>query len=158
MYDDLARTQNPTPLEWFVVHAVIPSVLLSAAFHWNSPIAAAVATAPTSVERVTIICQMPLSLGLIPDSFPTLVRMPPPVYPDAMRRSGIEGRVVLKALVNTGGRVYPSSILVLRTTDAEFIAPARQALRAALFRPARLGGARIESWVTIAVDFKPPQE
>jgi len=84
--------------------------------------------------------------------------MPPPVYPDAMRRSGIEGRVVLKALVNTGGRVYPSSILVLRTTDAEFIAPARQALRAALFRPARLGGARIESWVTIAVDFKPPQE
>ncbi len=158
MYDDLARTQNPTPLEWFVVHAVIPSVLLSAAFHWNSPIATAVATAPTSVERVTIICQMPLSLGLIPDSFPTLVRMPPPVYPDAMRRSGIEGRVVLKALVNTGGRVYPSSILVLRTTDVEFIAPARQALRAALFRPARLGGARIESWVTIAVDFKPPQE
>jgi len=51
MYDDLARTQNPTPLEWFVVHAVIPSVLVTAAFHWNSPIATAAATAPTSGRR-----------------------------------------------------------------------------------------------------------
>jgi TonB family protein len=152
MYDDLARTQNPTPLEWFVVHAVIPSVLVTAAFHWNSPIATAAPTAPTSVEWVTTICQ-PLPLGLIPDSFPTLVRMPPPVYPGPMRRSGIEGRVVLKALVNARGRVYPSSILVLRTTHVEFIPPARQALRDALFRPARLGGARIDAWITIAIDF-----
>jgi hypothetical protein len=56
MYDDLARTQTPTPLERFVVHAVIPSVLVTAAFHWNSPVASAAATAPTSVEWVTIVC------------------------------------------------------------------------------------------------------
>ncbi len=161
MYDDLARTQTPTPLERFVVHAVIPSVLVTAAFHWNSPVwnspgARAAATVPTSIEWVTIVCQMPLApLGPIPDSFPTLVRMPPPVYPDAMRRSGIEGRVVLRALVSTRGRVYPSSILVLRTTDVQFVAPARQALRDALFRPARLGGARIEAWITIGIDVKP---
>jgi hypothetical protein len=98
---------------------------------------------------------MPPSLGLIPDSFPTLVRMPRPVYPGVMWRSGIEGRVVFKALVNTRGRVYPSSILVLRTTDVEFVAPARQALRDALFRPARLEGARIEAWITIGIDVKP---
>src|SRR5206468_1482065 len=133
--------QNPTPLEWFVVHAVIPSVLVTAALHWNSPVATAGATAPTSVEWVTTICQMPLPLALplIPDSFPTLVRMPPPVYPDAMRRSGIEGRVVLRALVNTGGRVDSSSILVLQATHVEFVVPARQALKAALFRPGWFG-------------------
>ena len=154
MYDELARTQNPTPLEWFVVHAVIPSVLVTAAFHWNSPSATAAATAPTSVEWVTTGCQLPPLLPLVPDSFPTLVRMPPPVYPDEMRRSGIEGRVVLRALVNTRGRAYPSSILVLRTTHVEFVAPARRALTAAVFRPARLGGARIEAWITIGIDFK----
>jgi TonB family protein len=89
------------------------------------------------------------------DVFPTLVRMPRPVYPDAMRRTGLEGRVVLKALVNRRGRVYPSSILVLRTTDVQFVAAARQALIAAVFRPARLGGARLEAWITIGIDVKP---
>ncbi len=29
MYDDLARTQNLPPLEWFVVHAVIPSLIVT---------------------------------------------------------------------------------------------------------------------------------
>jgi TonB family protein len=154
MYDDLARTQNPTRLERFVWHAVIPSVLLTAAFHWNSPIASVESVAPTSVEWLVTVCENP-PWPPIPDVFPTLVRMPRPIYPDAMRRAGIDGRVVVKALVNTRGRVYPSSILVLRTTDVVFVAPARQALRDALFRPARLAGTRIEAWITIGIDVKP---
>jgi|SRR5882762_6486547 len=156
MYDDLARTQTPTRLERFVLHAVIPSVLLTAALHWT-PVARAPfrwpsfeCTFPLFIEPVLEEPEAP-----VPDVFPTLVRMPRPVYPAAMRRSGIEGRVVLKALVNTRGRVYPSSILVLRTTDVAFVAPARQALRDALFRPARVGGARIEAWITIGIDVKP---
>ena len=153
MYDDLARTQTPTPLERFVVHAVIPSVLLTAALHWQPAGGAAAPTRPVAIDGFFIVCGFPPPA--IPDVFPTLVRMPPPVYPDAMRRSGIEGRVVLRALVSTRGRVYPSSILVLRTTDVQFVAPARQALRDALFRPARLGGARIEAWITIGIDVKP---
>src|SRR6266550_6411074 len=36
MYDDLARAQNPTPLEWFVVHAVIPSLALTLLMHTPS--------------------------------------------------------------------------------------------------------------------------
>src|SRR6266550_4416568 len=36
MYDDLARAQNPTPLEWFVVHAVIPSLALTLLMHMPS--------------------------------------------------------------------------------------------------------------------------
>ena len=153
MYDDLSRTQNPTAVEWFVLRAVIPSVLVTAALHWSP--------APPAArhERTywTVCCPMS-EPGPAPDVFPTLIRMPRPTYPESMRRSGIEGRVVLKALVNTHGRVVPSSILVLRTTDAEFSTPAILALSAARFRPARLAGARIDAWITIAVDFKPPQE
>lgn len=159
MYDDLARTQNPTPLEWFVVHALIPSVLVTAALHW-SPAGPVALKEPTYVMvcpgiGLTPCCPFVPWPGPIPDVFPTLVRMPRPGYPVAMRQARIEGHVVLKALVNTRGRVYPSSILVLRTTDVVFVAPARQALIAALFRPARLGGARIEAWITIGIDVKP---
>ncbi len=32
MYDDLARSQRPSSLEWLVVHTVIPSVLLTLVF------------------------------------------------------------------------------------------------------------------------------
>jgi TonB family protein len=166
VYDDLARTQNLPPLEWFVVHAMIPSVLVTAALHW-SPAGPAALKEPTYVMVCPGIDPLigPLPCcpflpwpGPLPDVFPMLVRMPEPTYPEALRRAGIEGRVVLKALVNTRGRVVPSSILVLRTTDPELSTPAILALSAARFRPARFAGARIEAWVTIAVDFKPPQE
>src|SRR5712691_2836127 len=153
MYDDLARTQNPTPLEWFVVHAVIPSVLVTAALHWQPAVAAAAPTPPVSADWFFTVCGLPPD-GPIPDVFP-LLRMPRPTYPESMGRSGIEGRVVLKALVSTHGRVYPSSILVLQTTDVQFVAPARQALTAAVFRPAWLGGARVEAWIRIGIDVKP---
>src|SRR5467141_2554183 len=122
MYDDLARTQNPTAVEWFVVHVVIPSVVLTAALHW-SPVARATSgwpyvecTFPLFIETVPEGSESP-----VPDVFPTLISMPRPTYPAFMRRSGIKGRVVLRGLVNTRGRVYPWSILVLRTSDVEFI-------------------------------------
>src|SRR5437879_10523623 len=34
MYDDLARAQKPSALEWLVVHALIPSVLLTLVLQW----------------------------------------------------------------------------------------------------------------------------
>jgi len=159
MYDDLARTQIPTPLEWFVVHAVIPTVLVTAALHWSP-------TVPSRPQPALqdFGCTFPALIepwappGPIPDVFPTLVRLSEPAYPEAMRRAGIEGRVVLRALVSTRGRVYPSSILVLRATHVQFVVPAREALSAALFRPGWFGGQRIDASVTIAVDFKLPQE
>jgi len=159
MYDDLARTQTLPPLEWFVVHAMIPSVLITTALHWSSPVRAPLDEPTTYV----FVCQMPWPIepfigGPIPDVFPVLVRMPLPQRPDAMRRAGIEGRVVVKALVNTQGRVEPSSILVLRTTDVEFVAPARRALSAALFRPARLFRERIAAWITITIEFNLTRE
>jgi len=137
MYDDLARSQRPSSLEWLVVNAVIPSVL------------------------VTLVLQMSLATRAgptppgspLPDAFPTLISMPRPAYPAIVRRLRIDGRVVLRALVNARGRVEPSSILALQATDSHFIEPSRQALAAALFRPARFGGRAGGAWITIAIDF-----
>src|SRR3954465_6046611 len=106
MYDDLARTQNPTPLEWFVLPAVIPSVLVTTALHWSPAV-----PAPLEESTYVLVCQPiepiiePFIGGAIPDVFPVLVRMPQAQHPAALRRAGIAGRVVLKALVNMRGRV-----------------------------------------------------
>ena len=150
MYDDLARTQNPTPLEWFVVHAVIPSVLVTAALHWSPDVPVA-PIEPTYMTVCPVIPVIETSGGPVPDVFPILVRMPRPEHPDALRRAGVEGRVVLRALVNTSGRVDSSSILVMQATHMEFVGPARQALKAALFRPGWFGGQRLDAWITIAI-------
>ena len=137
MYDDLARSQRPSSLEWLVVNAVIPSVLVTLVLQT----ALAARAAPT------------LPGSLMPDAFPTLISMPRPSYPAVMRHLRVEGRVVLRALVNAGGGVEPSSILAFQATDSRFIEPSRQALAAALFRPARFGGQPGGAWITIAVDF-----
>ena len=65
---------------------------------------------------------------------------PLPVYPDLLRQAGVQGRVVLEAVVDTTGRVLGESILVVSATNPGFVAPARQALQATLFRPATVGG------------------
>src|SRR5258705_10384808 len=156
MYDDLAEPQNPPGVECFVVHAVIPSVFVTPALLWSPAV-----PAPLEKPTYALVCQSkvfepaiePFVGGPIADVFPVLVRMPRARYPAGLLRAQIEGRVVLRALVNTSGRVDSSSILVMRATRVEFVVPARQALQAALFRPGWFGGQRLDAWITIAIDF-----
>ena len=49
---------------------------------------------------------------------------PLPVYPDLLRQAGVQGRVVLEAVVDTTGRVLAASILVVSRTNPGFVAPA----------------------------------
>lgn len=161
MYDELARAQKPGHLERFVVNALIPSVVLTFALH--EPAAAHASRIPPLAPFSTppFVLMRPVCHPFrtdVPDIFPVLVSMPHVVYPPGMHRSGVEGRVALKALVNAAGRVDLGSVLVLRTTDSRFIAPAREALLAARFRPAWADGYRIAAWVTISIDFTLRQE
>lgn len=159
MYDDLARTQNPTPLEWFVVNAVIPSVVLSLALWSPSATPAATAAAPLHVGYFCLLRGTVLEEpepGPIADVFPVLIHMPRASYPVALHQERIAGRVRLKALVNRRGGVEPQSIRVLLATDVRFVEFARRALSGALFRPARLSNRRIDAWITITIDFSPP--
>lgn len=82
-----------------------------------------------------------------------LLSGPLPAYPELLRQAGVQGRVVLEAVVDTTGRVVPSSIQVVAATNPGFVAPARQALIAALFRPSMLGGNPVPIRVRIPYDF-----
>jgi len=154
MYEDLARSQQRGPLEWLVVNMVIPSLL--ATFVLQARTGDDVGQLRTQRASTCSYGFLPIidhPLDPVPRSFPLLIRMPRPLYPVEMRRTGIDGRVVLKGLVNTRGRVYWSSILVLAATAPQFVLPAEKALSEAVFRPARWEGRRMEAWVTVTVEF-----
>lgn len=92
-------------------------------------------------------------IGVLGEVGPQVLTGPLPVYPELLRQAGIQGRVVLEAIVDSGGRVVPASIAVVSATNPAFVAPARQALLATLFRPALVGGRIVAVHVRIPYDF-----
>lgn len=155
MYDDLARTQRSSLLEQLTLNMVIPSVLLS------------LAIAPPPVFSHEVAPRLhghtwPLMLGATPspgvrtpdpDMAASLRWMPLPIYPAAMFGARQEGHVVVRARVDTDGRVRWESSVVLQAVHPEFVKPVRDALLAAEFKPASAAGAPVESWVTVSVYF-----
>jgi len=91
--------------------------------------------------------------GLLTDEHAEVLTGPLPVYPELLRQAGVHGSVVLEAVVDTTGRVLATSIAVVSTTHPGFVAPARQALLATLFRPAMVGGKAIRMRVRIPYEF-----
>jgi len=92
-------------------------------------------------------------IGLLTEEHAEVLTAPLPLYPDLLRQAGVQGRVVLEAVVDTTGRVSAQSISVVSTTNTGFVAPARQALLATLFRPAMIGGKRVRMLVRIPYEF-----
>ena len=89
------------------------------------------------------------SSGLLTEEHAEVLTGPLPVYPELLRQAGVQGRVVLEAVVDTTGRVLSPSSSVVSATNAGFVAPARQALLATLFRPARIGGKAVRMLVRV---------
>jgi TonB family protein len=91
--------------------------------------------------------------GVLSEAGPEVLTGPLPVYPELLRQAGVQGRVLLEAVVDTTGRVQAASISVVSATHPGFVAPARQALLATLFRPARVGGRAVSMLVRVPFDF-----
>jgi len=91
--------------------------------------------------------------GLLSEEHAEVLTAPLPLYPDLLRQAGVQGRVVLEAVVDTTGRVLAQSISVVSATHTGFVAPARQALLATLFRPAMIGGKPVRMLVRIPYEF-----
>lgn len=75
-----------------------------------------------------------------------------PPYPPDEQRGGREGRVVVRVLIGTDGRVHDVA-LVSATSDSFFAITRRQALTKWRFRPATRGGVVVETWRQMAVSF-----
>lgn len=84
---------------------------------------------------------------------PALLSAPPPPYPDILKQAGIQGRVLLSAIVDTTGRVEPNSIQIVKSPNPGFDVPAKSWVLQALFRPARLHGQAVRVHVTLPIDY-----
>lgn len=92
----------------------------------------------------------PVIVGAMYDPRFNSVLQPP--YPAAEIRSGGSGRVVLRVLIGTDGRVRQVE-KVSAASDAFFAAAERQALTKWRFKPATSNGAPIEQWTTMRLRF-----
>ena len=86
---------------------------------------------------------------------PAAPAMPPPRYPADAVAAGQGGRVVLKLLVDTGGRV--KDVVVEQSEPAGvFDAATVEAARKWRLQPALQDGRPVEGWVRVPVDFEAP--
>lgn len=153
MYDDLARTQRLSSLEWVAFNLVIPSLTLTLLTHFHAGGRELVPYEYGEVTSVMLgVIGLPESGTLNPDVPPRLDGLLQPEYPKAMVQAGAEGHVVVRALVDAHGRIKPSSITV-QAAHPEFADPVRRALIAAQFQPALFAWTRIEAWVTFSIYF-----
>ena len=89
---------------------------------------------------------------------PVVLSRPPLHYPDSLRRAGIDGRVVIRMIVDTLGHPEPSSLEVLESPDSGLTAVAKEFALGTAFRPARRHGQAVRAWVKVPVvfDVAPP--
>jgi TonB family protein len=82
-----------------------------------------------------------------------LLHLPHLRYPSGLERFGLTGRVIAQFVVDTLGRVEPSSWDPLEATHPQFERAAFEALVDARFRPARLGGRLVRQQVRQSIRF-----
>ncbi len=88
---------------------------------------------------------------------PVLKQRAFPEYPDELRQQGIEGRVIVKILIDEQGNVIRTEILK-SGGYAVLDSAAVQAARRFLFEPARLNDRPVKVWMTIPFNFRLKKE
>jgi TonB family protein len=78
---------------------------------------------------------------------------PPPVYPPLLQQAGIEGTVMVQAIIDTMGRVEPASIKITQTANPGFNESAKAAVLKSLFRPARVYGKAVRVLIQIPIAY-----
>lgn len=113
----------------------------------NQPVVQAATKAPKSAPPARAE-----EVRVVTEAVPLYRKNPPPVYPRAARRRGMEGEVILKVLVNEKGRVEELELVSSsghRVLDRSALA----AVRRWSFTPGRRGDEAISMWVTVPVRF-----
>ena len=77
-----------------------------------------------------------------------------PRYPESLRQAAIDGRVLVRFVVDTAGRIDMSSVSVLASTHDLFTRSGREALPGFRFKPAEVGGRRARALAEMPFEFQ----
>jgi TonB family protein len=93
-----------------------------------------------------------LSVDVVQEK-PERLAGPVPVYPPLLQQAGIEGVVMVQAIIDTMGRVEPTSLKVTQTANPGFNESAKQTVLKSLFRPARVYGKAVRVLIQIPINY-----
>lgn len=138
-----ARKAMPVPTPAPVVQAVVEHAIQQApvvAAPFSPPAPAPVQPAPTP----------PLEL---PRYHAAYLSNPPPAYPLAARRRGVEGTVLVRAEISVGGECQRAELK--KTSGHEMLDHAAlEAVKKWRFVPAKRGSQAVVAWVEVPITFK----
>ncbi|HVH69196.1 MAG TPA: TonB family protein [Gemmatimonadales bacterium] len=85
---------------------------------------------------------------------PAVLSGPNPQYPELLRQAGIQGRVMVQAIIDTLGRAEANSVKVLQSPNPGFDQSAKTYVLKTLFRPARVHGRAVRVLVQLPIDYR----
>jgi protein TonB len=77
-----------------------------------------------------------------------------PRYPESLRQAGLDGRVLVRFVVDTVGRVDMNSVQVLESTHDLFTRAVRDVLGGFRFKPAEVRGRRVRAMAEMPFEFQ----
>src|SRR5438105_6102212 len=85
---------------------------------------------------------------------PVFLSGAPLQYPTLLRRAGIRGTVLVRAIIDTTGRAEPASVQVVKSPHPGFDQAARNAVLQARFRHGRFRGRAVRVWIDFPVEVR----
>ena len=76
-----------------------------------------------------------------------------PRYPAILQQAGVEGRVLVEAVIDTMGRAERGSIRFISSSHQLFEGPAREAVQSCRYRPGRISGRAVRVRVQVPINF-----
>ena len=76
-----------------------------------------------------------------------------PRYPEMLRAAGVSGRVLVRFVIDTVGRVDPSSLVILQSTHDLFSRAVRDVMPAMRLIPAEVSGRRVPMLAEMSFEF-----
>jgi TonB family protein len=106
----------------------------------------------------------PVSMHVLDDVYrvsdlqekPQLTFTPRLAYPGPLLLAGVQGRVLVQAVIDTTGRVEERTVVVVETTDPRFNDAAKDFMLKARFSPGRIAGRAVRVRFHHPVEFRLP--
>jgi TonB family protein len=92
------------------------------------------------------------SVDLVQET-PEMLSHPPLAYPEMLQQAGIEGSVIVQAIVDTTGRIEANSIRIVESPNPGFDEAAKNLLLGSRYRPARVYGRAVRVLIQQPIAF-----